>query len=380
MLKKLERDALAADLVAVEGMLGAYSVDDDPVGHTQFAYRKGLLEDQLAKLDQQVDRHAQLGVFFGGGPVQGSRGIDADFAGRAIEELQELITKRYSEQEGVLKQNGRLPLANQSKMLITNIVRGSVGFVLEEAGESAQAQLVDTPLRVVVDEVADIFSRIGAVDEATFDDAAAAMDQRVLGSLRDFFKLLDDQHATLRIVSGDKDFLLDRPTVSLASSRVQAIQIEERGDFFTGTLYPQPSGRRFEMETVDAEGKTVIIGGSVSPRAAAQLAGQESIDGVTFDRRLISSRPMKVEIQTRVIRELNRAPRKVYRLLSLVGPADGGSGGGGGLGGSGPVGPAESRALVASAMNQQGGAVLTSAKSFSPAKKQLVEPVKITNS
>jgi hypothetical protein len=224
------------------------------------------------------------------------------------------------EQEGVLKQNGRLPLTSQSKMLVTNLVRGSVGFVLQESGETAQ--IVDTSLRLVVDEVADILSRVGAADEAIFFEAAAALDQRVLGSLKDFFKLLDEQQATLRIVSGSRDFQLDRSTVSLARTRVQAIQIEEKGEELEGTLYVLPTGRRFEFETIQGAAR-VTFGGSVSPVAAAQIAGQQEIDGVSIDPRQIATRPMRVEIQTREIRELNRVPRRVYRLLRLIGSAGG---------------------------------------------------------
>lgn len=322
MLKKLEHDALAADLSAVETLLAIHTEDDDPIGYLQFELRKQELQEKLQLLDGRMDRHAELGVFFGGGPVQGSRGINADFAGKALEELQAMITKRYSEQEGVLKHNGRLPLTSQSKMLVTSLVRGSVGFVLEESGETAQ--MVDTPLRAVVEEVADILSRVGAADEAIFDEAAAALDQRVLGSLKDFFKLLDEQHATLRIVNGNRDFLLDRQTVSLARTRVQAIQIEEKGEELVGTLFVLPTGRRFEFETMSVAGH-ITFGGSVSPEAAAQIAGQQDIDGISIDSRQISTRPMRIAIQTREIRELNRAPRRVYRLLRIIGTANGGS-------------------------------------------------------
>lgn len=320
MLRKLEHDALTADLAAVEAILASHSEEDDPIGHFQFSVRKEDIQDQLRRLGARIDRHAELGVFFGGGPVQGSRGINADFAGKALDGLQAMITKRYSDQEGVLKQNGRLPLANQSKMLVTNVVRGSVGFVLEESGETAQ--MIDTPLRGVVDEVADILSRVGAADEALFEEAAAILDQRVLGSLKEFFKLLDEQQATMRIVNGNRDFLLNRAMVSLARSRVQSIQIEETGQVLIGTLFPLPTARRFEFETIIGTSRMTLVG-SISLEAASQIAGQQEIDGTSIDPRQIATRPMKVEIQTREIREKNRAPRKVYRLLRLIGPADG---------------------------------------------------------
>lgn len=320
MLKKLEHDALAADLVAVESLLASRSEEDDPIGYFQYLARKDEIEEDLRRVESRVDRHAELGIFFGGGPVQGSRGINADFAGKALDELQTLITKRFSEVEvGQLKQFGRLPLMDRSKMLVTSVVRGSVGFVLEEAGDTAE--IVNTPLHTIVDEVSDILSRVGSEDEGLFDEAAAALDQRVLSTLKQFFVLLDEQQATMRIVNGNRDFLLDRHAVSLARARVQEIEIEERGDEYVGTLFLLPTARKFELATQVNE-EPVTLTGPVKSEAAAQLAGQQEVGLPPIDVTQVSQRPWKVEIQTREIRERNKAPRRVYALLRLLGPVD----------------------------------------------------------
>lgn len=318
MLKKLEHDALAADLVAVESLLASRSEEDDPIGHYQYVCKKAEIEEQLAALGQRVDHHAELGIFFGGRPVQGSRGINADFAGKALEELQALITKRFSEAElGQLRRRGRLPLTDHSKMLVTGVMRGSVGFLLEESGDTAE--MIETPLRGVVDEVADVLSRVSSEDEAIFDEAVAAFDERFLVSLRNFFVLLDEQDATMRVVNGNRDFLLNREAVSLARKRVQEIQITERGDEYVGTVFLLPTAHRFEFVTqVDGQTKTFI--GSVSRQATAQLTGQQELDVEPIDARQVSQRQWKVEILTREIRERNRAPRQVYSLVRLIEP------------------------------------------------------------
>ena len=318
MLKKLEHDALAADLTAVESLLAARSEDDDPIGHFQYSVRKSELEARLIELGKRDDRHAEMGIFFGGAPVQGSRGINADFAGRALEDLQSLITKRFSESEtGHLKQRGRLPLVHRSKMVVTNLVRGSIGFVLEESGDNAE--IINTPLCAIVDEVSDILFKVGADDEAVFDEAAVALDPRFLVSLKQFFVHLDEQEATLRIVNGNRDFLLDRHAVSLARNRVQHMEIDERGDELVGTIFLLPASRRFELAT-QLDGDPVTLTGSVSPQAAAQIVGQGELAADPIDVRQISQRPWRVEIQTREIRERNRSPRKVYALIRLIGP------------------------------------------------------------
>lgn len=318
MLRKLERDALAADLTAVESLLAARSEDDDPIGHFQYAVRKIELETRLSELGKREDRHAEIGIFFGGTPVQGSRGINADFAGRALDDLQTLITKRFSESEtGHLKQRGRLPLVHRSKMVVTNLVRGSIGFTLEESGDNTE--IINTPLCAIVDEVSDILFKVGADDEAVFDEAAVALDPRFLVSLKQFFVHLDEQEATLRIVNGNRDFLLDRHAVSLARSRVQQMEIDERGDELVGTIYLLPASRRFELAT-QLDGELITLTGTVSPQAAAQIVGQGELNEDAIDVRQISQRPWRVEVQTREIRERNRSPRKVYALLRLIGP------------------------------------------------------------
>jgi len=124
MLKKLELDALKADLTAVESLLADRTMENDPIGYLQFSARKVKLQDQIAKLDARFEMHAELGIFFGGGPVQGSRGINADFAGRALEDVQTLISKRFSGREiGPLKDRGRVPFRDHSQMLVTDVMR-----------------------------------------------------------------------------------------------------------------------------------------------------------------------------------------------------------------------------------------------------------------
>lgn len=318
MLRKLEVDALKADLSAVEAMLTSFSEDEDPIGWYQFCARK---EEIAQALDQLVSRpvtHAELGVFFGGRPVQGSRGINADFAGKALEDLQALVSKRYSGREfGRLAQRGPVPGGDTSQMLVTNIVRGSVGFVLEESGNDAQ--LVETPLKEAVDEVADILSRVGADDEVVFEEAASELDERLLVTLRQFFQRLDDSGATMRVVDGTRDFLLDRHAVSRARERTQAMEIVERDDEMTGTLYVLPESKRFDFLTMAGE-QPVTLKGTLSASVFRQLHGQGNDDQPPVDPRSIPRTPWLVEIKTRVLSERNRAPRQVHTLQRLVRP------------------------------------------------------------
>ncbi|WP_275719440.1 hypothetical protein [Ralstonia solanacearum] len=323
MLRKLEVDALKADLSAVDAMLTSFTEDDDPIGWYQFSARKEEIEQALDQIVSRPVTHAELGVFFGGRPVQGSRGINADFAGKALEDLQALVSKRYSGREfGRLAQRGPVPGGDTSQMLVTNIVRGSVGFVLEESGNDAQ--LVETPLKEAVDEVADILSRVGADDEAVFEEAASELDERLLVTLRQFFQRLDDFGATMRVVDGTRDFLLDRHAVSRARERTQAMEIVERDVEMTGTLFVLPESKRFDLITM-VEGQQVILKGTLSASVFRQIHGQGNDEQQPVDPRAITQTPWVVEIRTRELSERNRASRQVHSLQRLVRPEPGGN-------------------------------------------------------
>lgn len=321
MLRKLEVDALKADLSAVDAMLTSFTEDDDPIGWYQFSARKEEIQQTLDKIVSHPVTHAELGVFFGGRPVQGSRGINADFAGKVLEDLQALVSKRYSGREfGRLAQRGPVPGGDMSQMLVTNIVRGSVGFVLEESGHDAQ--LVETPLKEVVDEVADILFRVGADDEAVFEEAASELDERLLVTLRQFFQRLDDFGATMRVVDGTRDFLLDHHAVSRARERTQTMQIMERDVEMTGTLFVLPESKRFDLMTV-LEGQPVTLKGTLSASVFRQIHGQGIDEQEPVDPRAIPQIPWVVEIKTRELIERNRAPRQVHTLQRLVRPEPG---------------------------------------------------------
>jgi len=317
MLKKLEIDALTADLASVEAILGTRSEELDPSGYFQYLSRKEEIEEELAALGERPETSAELGVFFGGGPVQGSRGINADFAGKALDDLQTLISKKHSTREiGPLATRGRVPRADISQLLVTDVMRGSFGFLLEEAGTNGQ--IVNTPLKETVAEITDILARVGGADDAVFDEAVAGLDERTLSTLKQFFLRLDESEATLRLVEGNRDFLLDRGAVARARDRTQAIQIEERGEELIGTLFLLPESRKFEF--LPQEGGAEVMKGSFGLPVAQQLAGQAELGQDPIDPREIPTRQWQVEIQTRVIRQRHRAPRQIYALTRLIRP------------------------------------------------------------
>ena len=121
----------------------------------------------------------------------GSRGIHADFVGKAIGIFQELLAKRLAALEaGVPGARGPVALRQTSQMMLTEIQQGSFGIVLEEVEENGE--LTDTGLHLVVHEVTDVLTNIAGAESGPYEAALESLDDRQLKSLRGFFELLDD--------------------------------------------------------------------------------------------------------------------------------------------------------------------------------------------
>lgn len=309
MLRKIELDALRADLGSVGDLLRSRSEDQDPIGHYQFNERRKELEREIASLEASPETTAAVALYFGGDPVIGSRGIRADFAGKAIGHFQEMIAKRYAAVEvGVLGRRGPPALRQRTDLMLTDVMRGSVGLVLEEVEETGS--LVQSKLRPIVDEVTDLVTKVASEDDAAVEQVIESLDLRLLTSLRDFFHLLDEQGATLRVVEADRDELLDHAAVRRGRVRTDAILIDEHeSEGFTGKLYLLPQHRRFELMLDSGE----MIYGVVSPDYSAEHLGdlRDDVDSVIGKR-------WKTRMRIREVKRPNRPPRRLFTLLGLV--------------------------------------------------------------
>lgn len=309
MLKKMEVDALKADLAAVTALLAARTEDDDPVGWLQLSSRKADIENELAQLEAAPETRAAVALFFGGRPVLGSRGIAANFAGKAIDRYQDLLAKRYVALEsGPLGDRGPVPQHANAQMLMTEVARGSFGFVLEEASETTS--LVDTPLKQVVDEISDLIYRLSAMDETGFEVVAETLDDRLLASLKEFFKLLDDGGATLKLVEGRKEYVLQREDVERARARADSMEIGEREQEETGVVYLLPDSRRFELHPTEAG---LVRRGTITADCLKELRGETA----TIPPEVIG-RPWRVRLKVREVRQRSGAAKVSHTLTRLI--------------------------------------------------------------
>lgn len=308
MLLQLEQKFLQANLAQAQVLLADACLDDDPIGQHQFQQLVQGLEDKLAGMPQAID-HAPAGValFFGGRPVMGSHGIQAGFSGKAIERFQTMVSQRFAAQElGPLASKGRVPLKDNTHLMVTDVVRGSFGFVLQAAAEDDEAQGSGTSLKSVVGKVADAISRMAAQDDALFDGALAEIDERQKVAFTDFFKLLDTEGATMRIVEGERDFELDQASVQRARRRVENLQISDRAEEISGLIVGWSDvTAKFDLQL---HGTREIVQGTVS---------RAELDRVAVEGLELYHKHVRASIKVREVLAKNRQPKRAYTLLNL---------------------------------------------------------------
>lgn len=257
MLKKLELDTLRAEVSSLEILISERG-DGDPIGTKQFIKRKNKILEKIASISHEVSSLASVGLFFGGNPVFGSRGIDSHFASSILDRFQSIVNKRYAFLEtGALSSRGPIPNSNNAKLMITDVARGSFGFVLEENPKDILGA-IETELKHVVDNVSDILGRISSSDEAVFNEIFEDLDERTLIDVRAFYEELYSSKATLRIVDENNEYLLTEGRIATAKLRMESVSIsDEKVVDISGKLYLLPSDRKFEIHIL-SEGRSII--------------------------------------------------------------------------------------------------------------------------
>lgn len=306
MLPQLERQFLQADLAQVQALLAQCSPDEDPVEHFQYGQRVQMLQGKLVAMPASINAApAGAALFFGGRPVAGSYGIKAAFSGQAIEQFQEIVSQRFAAHEqGTLAAKGPVPFGDETQLLVTDVVRGSFGFVLQVPATNSNGD--KATLKAAVDEVAETLFQMSASDDTLFDQAAALLDDRQLGTLQTFFKLLDDEGASLRLVEGERDFELDRAAVSRARVRIEGLSIVNREQQLDGQFigWSDYSG---QFDLVPHEGGNVVRG--VITREVLERVEREGINPY--------KQHVKVSLKVREISVHNRSPKLAYTLTDF---------------------------------------------------------------
>ncbi|MBN6104904.1 hypothetical protein JR064_22320 [Xanthomonas sp. CFBP 8703] len=304
-IRKLERDFAQADIAAVTSLLSQLT-DEDVMARFGLESRLEELRASLSRLDTIAEvEGASAALFFGGRPVVGTRGIETEFGGTAVAKFQDIISKVMAHEAGRLGQRGVVPNKGASSLHITNVVRGSFGFLLEEIHD--QPDMLDAPLKQAVQETSRMLSAFSEPDEEEFRTAVESIDQRVLNTAREFFDLMKSNGTTLRLVAGNRDNSFGQEAVSRAAERAQSTSVEETEEWIDGQLSGTlPDAHQFEFRRqVDG----VVIRGKVARSfTAEELLG--------FNRQWVDQGAV-AKVKVNKVRRNGEVVREQYTLLEL---------------------------------------------------------------
>ncbi len=304
-LRKLERDYATADLAAVNSLLDGLTEEDIMTRFGLESRRDELLARIEALSDYEGGATASAHLFFGGRPVIGSQGIESEFGGNAITKYQDLVAKLLAEDASGLGQRGIVPNKDAATLHITNVVRGSFGFLLEEI--QPQGQLIDTALKSAVDSASKLLEAFGATDEEEFRATVEMVDQRVLATATEFFELLRQGGATFRLVTGDTDTSFGSDEVARAADRATSTTIEDAEESTSGQLRGVlPEAHQFEFQA--EEPRRTIRGKVDKAISATQL--------VDYNRDLVS-KPATVRLKIKRVLRNGEIVRESFTLLRL---------------------------------------------------------------
>ncbi len=241
----------------------------DPLMGSGLSARKSELEKELHAMPAKTP-NARTRLYFAGEPVNGSYGIDAEFAAKAIAPFVDMVKTQFvAEKHGRVASRGRVPEQREARLLLTGLPRGSVG--IEFSPPPAADLFAEGQLAGVLNRLAKTLSAAGDSDEG-FAQSLEGVSSRAFQRLRDFLGVVAAHRASLRFETTEQTFDLDQARVAQASSRASNTQtaeqvIEKPGVFRGATL---ESGR-FDFRTEDGDVLSGWIAETVTDDTASQM-------------------------------------------------------------------------------------------------------------
>lgn len=217
--------------------------------------RVARLREELARLPPEGKR---LDLTFRGEPVEGSRSIVAEFAGRALAAFSEAVATIAASFETDLGPTGRLPGNGDRSLRIVGPALGSFGFEMEippALAPEPQMSLLPggaNPMELAVELAMTLIEVAQDVDEERLSDVIADVHPRAAGKVREFVRIVVDRRATFNVRMGTRraGFVeIDAGRRMLDSLRAEDVTDESRT--VEGQLWVLPHGRQFELKVGD---------------------------------------------------------------------------------------------------------------------------------
>lgn len=308
MPKKLTRDVLTSQRSALDALMAALN-PEDAIGRASLSYKKSSLDDEPAALDVEMETLASVVLAFEGGPVTGSRGVDAEFASDALRSYQDLVANQMMATEtGGLGQRGPVPDKSATRLNITNIVHGSFGFQLEERNGD-QPQFIDSALKNSIRAVDDLIVDFASFADANYTRAIEQIDRRVFVSLQKFYENLYSGSASIKIIESERSFSIDNNSVILARGRVRGVSVEDVQITIVGQLLGlTPVSKRFDLRPTVSD---TVLSGQVGQRLS-----DDYIERLRYEKR-VSGQVYRATLLKRTTTQADGSFSESYTLTDL---------------------------------------------------------------
>lgn len=282
MVTKVHLDALKSEAASVEALL-ARTNDRDVLSRISLGHRLEELQQEIAEHEDEIETAAGVALIFDGDPVSGSASIDAEFAGKTLQNYQELISKQVAFAAGMLGERGPVPTEAQdaARMHIKALVHGSFGFVLEEA-HADEPNMFDSPVKAAVAQISDLMVDVTAQNLQAFERRLEDIDFRVFNTLKKFVSVIYKAGATMRVAEKNREVNFDLVSLGRAYERLRETDVSEIEEVVEGELLGLvPIQRRFEFRRKD---NAEIVKGRVSQILSADYIERLEREGIMAGR------------------------------------------------------------------------------------------------
>lgn len=240
--------SIASEIAELKKILA--SIPDEALIE-RFGFEQRLERAQAEYLQLQAPGKApeSLRLTFRGAPILGSRGMTADFAGKASSSFADAFAAILAGINSTLRYKGPIPDRSKYPLMITGTAVGSFGFEMElPTDKDLFADYANA------DEAVELFRNLLMVSAEGTDDEIADIVQeihpRAVRKVADFLDVLQTSDAWCGLEFRDRYFkYIDLEQLKSSKSRLTHENIDERDETYFGEFQGVlPQSRNFEFK------------------------------------------------------------------------------------------------------------------------------------
>lgn len=298
---------LQAEIASIDDILAGLW-EGDILTRQSFEQRRTQVLSEIEALQGEFNTAAEVVLYFGGEPVQGSDAIKATFASEALAKFQDLISTIFSSFKSPLSLLGPLPASKEASLSIIALAKGSFGFVLRE--DNPQKSLIQTDVSKAIKEAGKLIELSIKEDDNELMEELADTNARVLQSFKKFTDVLAQNNASFSFESDEFRVDIPKSKLEIVQKNVENIEVETSIDVMEGIFKGATKlTRKFDFETANNE--TNKISGTIAKEFPEEHI---SLMNIEYMDKLCS---IKLKI-TKTTKRNSKQSRTKWVLLEIV--------------------------------------------------------------